>query len=345
MSIAQATVRTAYSYDPIDRLASCTAQGQAAIQYFYMSDRLASVVQSQRQQRLFQTDSLLLGLEMIEDGAARNALLATDKASSVLHSLEGPPHQPYVYTPYGVRHPQSGPTGMPGFTGQQPDPTTGHYLLGNGARAFNPVLKRFNSADTFSPFGKGGMNVYAYCSGDPVNNTDPSGHFISKLLEVVTTIRYALRTELTVAWSPQQSNILRTTLQSVSRNPNPIAPMPPARQMLQDAIAPLSRENPFIVKLDEVNLNLASHGHGGLSMSHARNYAGLAKRVDAGELSNTGAHVMAAEKWAETFGRQRRPSAVVGVVLNYAGAFASGPRDHLLHKTGKALRMTSPRLP
>jgi hypothetical protein len=28
-----------------------------------------------------------------------------------------------------------------------------------------------------SPFGRGGINPYVYCEGDPINNTDPSGHF------------------------------------------------------------------------------------------------------------------------------------------------------------------------
>ncbi|RMU75656.1 hypothetical protein ALP24_200133 [Pseudomonas syringae pv. aptata] len=35
---------------------------------------------------------------------------------------------------------------------------------------------RFNSPDSMSPFGKGGMNAYAYCAGDPVNRSDPTGH-------------------------------------------------------------------------------------------------------------------------------------------------------------------------
>ena len=63
-----------------------------------------------------------------------------------------------------------------GFNGEQPDPLTGHYHLGNGYRQFNPVLMRFNSPDSWSPFGEGGLNAYGYCEGDPVNLVDRNGH-------------------------------------------------------------------------------------------------------------------------------------------------------------------------
>lgn len=56
------------------------------------------------------------------------------------------------------------------------DSATGHYLLGNGYRAYNPVLMRFNRPDNLNPFGEGGLNAYAYCAGDPVNRSDPTGH-------------------------------------------------------------------------------------------------------------------------------------------------------------------------
>ncbi|RMM34366.1 hypothetical protein ALQ80_03130 [Pseudomonas coronafaciens pv. oryzae] len=79
---------------------------------------------------------------------------------------------------------QSGP--LPGFNGELLDSITGHYLLGNGYRAYNPVLMRFNSPDSLSPFGKGGLNAYAYCGGDPVNRADPDGReFIDVLLSSV----------------------------------------------------------------------------------------------------------------------------------------------------------------
>jgi hypothetical protein len=38
-------------------------------------------------------------------------------------------------------------------------------------------MKIFFSPDNFSPFAKGGLNSYVYCTNDPVNNRDPSGHY------------------------------------------------------------------------------------------------------------------------------------------------------------------------
>lgn len=35
---------------------------------------------------------------------------------------------------------------------------------------------KFCSPDEWSPFGRGGPNAYAYCKGDPVNASDPTGH-------------------------------------------------------------------------------------------------------------------------------------------------------------------------
>jgi len=103
-------------------------------------------------------------------------LLLTDQQCSVLHTVNAQAHKPKAYTAYGHRPAESGMTCLLGFNGEPPDPVTGHYLLGNGYRAFNPVLMRFNSPDSLSPFGEGGLNGYAYCLGDPVNRVDPTGH-------------------------------------------------------------------------------------------------------------------------------------------------------------------------
>ncbi|NRD73995.1 RHS repeat-associated core domain-containing protein [Shewanella sp. VB17] len=64
-----------------------------------------------------------------------------------------------------------------GFNGERQDSATGLYHLGKGYRVYNPALMRFHASDSMSPFGKGGVNAYAYCLGDPINLKDPSGHF------------------------------------------------------------------------------------------------------------------------------------------------------------------------
>jgi RHS repeat-associated protein len=110
-------------------------------------------------------------------------LLATDQQRSVLHALDATQPHPLAYTPYGHRPAQNGLLSLLGFNGERPAPVTGHYLLGNGYRAFNPVLMRFNSPDSLSPFGEGGLNAYAYCIGDPINRNDPTGHFFRSLFK------------------------------------------------------------------------------------------------------------------------------------------------------------------
>lgn len=108
-------------------------------------------------------------------GGTGNTLLATEGADSVL-STGSNPYVSVGYSPYGHRESAGLLPGLPGFNGEQPDPLTGHYLLGNGYRAFNPVLMRFNSPDSLSPFTADSLNSYAYCVGDPVNRIDPGGH-------------------------------------------------------------------------------------------------------------------------------------------------------------------------
>ena len=95
-----------------------------------------------------------------------------------------------TYSPYGA-HSSSGHP-LLGFTGQPVDRVSGCYHLGNGRRAYNPVLMRFQSADTVSPFGRGGINSYAYCGADPVNRTDPSGRSWSNVAHVLFGVSGAL---------------------------------------------------------------------------------------------------------------------------------------------------------
>ncbi|WP_080268744.1 RHS repeat-associated core domain-containing protein [Pseudomonas avellanae] len=178
MSSANPVVLCTYHYDATDRLADCAPAGQDSTRLFYQKSRLATQIQGQIQHTLLRTDEYLLARLSVENNQSNCALLATDQQQSVIAAQS----LAFAYTPYGHHQPSTGPMNLPGFTGERVDPVTGHYLLGNGYRAFNPVLMRFNSPDSLSPFGEGGLNAYGYCEGDPVNRVDPSGHLPKFLL-------------------------------------------------------------------------------------------------------------------------------------------------------------------
>jgi RHS repeat-associated protein len=104
----------------------------------------------------------------------RSWIYEADQKNSVLASVAvGLPVNKH-YTPYGYRSMAENESVI-GYVGQLIDRTLGCYFLGNGYRVYSPRLMRFLSPDRFSPFGRGGLNAYAYCLGDPVNLQDPSG--------------------------------------------------------------------------------------------------------------------------------------------------------------------------
>jgi len=176
MASSPQVVLCRYHYDPLDRLAGATSLGQPDTLRFYQTNRLATQIQGAVQRTIIQHDDLLLAQQQRIDSATETTLLATDQQRSVLHLLDKTVARPLTYSPYGHHLDKSGISSLLGFNGEHRDPVTGHYLLGNGYRAFNPVLMRFNSPDSLSPFDEGGINAYAYCEGDPVNRVDPTGH-------------------------------------------------------------------------------------------------------------------------------------------------------------------------
>jgi len=183
MTAQRETLLCRYQYDPLDRVMNCAPLNQDAVQRFYRKNRLATEIQGPVRYSVFEHESQLMAQQQQrEAGQVDCALLATDLQRSVLHAVAVDEHQRPVYAPYGHRSPESGLSSLLGFNGERRDLVTGHYLLGNGYRAFNPVLMRFNSPDSLSPFGKGGVNAYAYCAGDPVNRVDPNGHFFAPAL-------------------------------------------------------------------------------------------------------------------------------------------------------------------
>jgi len=172
-----ATLLCSHRYDPRDRLVNSAPTAMEILQRFYCRDRLTTEIQGAVRYSVFQHEDRPLAQRRDENTTVDTALLATDQKRSVLNSLAATGTQPAAYTPYGHRSGENGLLSLLGFNGERRDPLTGHYSLGNGYRQFNPVLMRFNSPDSWSPFGDGGLNAYGYCVGDPVNRSDPTGHF------------------------------------------------------------------------------------------------------------------------------------------------------------------------
>ena len=106
----------------------------------------------------------------------RTVLLASDSSQSIIAEVADGKTNAIAYSAYGEQSAQQEVATGLGFNGQLREARLGWYLLGNGYRAYNPRLMRFHSPDSWSPFGRGGLNPYMYCVGDPVNRSDPTGH-------------------------------------------------------------------------------------------------------------------------------------------------------------------------
>ncbi|OUM04691.1 hypothetical protein BW686_25320 [Pseudomonas syringae] len=177
-----------YSYDPLDRVSSLTPLAQAVARRFYNGERLMTELQGGTQRTFFQAGGHLLAQQHLGSDGVATTLIAGDRHNSVLHASGAGRQADIAYSPYGHHDAAQPIAGLPGFNGEKPDPFTGHYLLGNGYRAYNPVLRRFNSPDSLSPFGEGGVNAYAYALNNPINQIDPTGHIpfrVSSLLGLV----------------------------------------------------------------------------------------------------------------------------------------------------------------
>lgn len=182
MSTASLKILCRYQYDPLDRLMGVGVLERTGTQRFYQQDHLTTELGEQAQRTIFRHQTRPLAQQQNTDGVTATTLLATDQAHSPLQTLAETNPQQLAYTAYGHHPEESGLSRLLGFNGECPDSITGHYLLGQGTRAFNPVLMRFNSPDELSPFGEGGINCYAYCQGDPINFNDPTGNMRLKAL-------------------------------------------------------------------------------------------------------------------------------------------------------------------
>ncbi|GAB7529469.1 RHS repeat-associated core domain-containing protein [Pseudomonas sp. 3A(2025)] len=159
-----------YRYDPLDTLSGQDG-GDTPEHRFYRDGELTTRITGT------QNSTYLRGADQVlaERSGNHNRLLAGDHNNTVLNQLDNGTATSNRYTAYGHRDAAPANGGVD-FNGELSEPDTGWQLLGNGYRAYNPVLMRFHSPDSLSPFDEGGVNGYMYCMGDPVNQVDPEGH-------------------------------------------------------------------------------------------------------------------------------------------------------------------------
>jgi len=144
---------------------------------FYALNRPTLLLDDHGYTRLFNAASGTLAAHQIN----HSRLIGSEMSNSPSCTLGQDGRTQVTFSAYGA---SVDPGQIPAFKGELQDLVTGHYLLGNGYRAYNPQFMRFNSPDSESPFAKGGLNSYTFALCDPINRSDPSGHafeFINKL--------------------------------------------------------------------------------------------------------------------------------------------------------------------
>lgn len=184
-----------FSWDTLGRLKTVSEPGKPTGHYSYDAhNQMVSLPdgEGQTQYRLYSGQSLCgiqnadgsdvrfiqeAGQHVARETGKRVGLYDTDRKGSVTACSEnGCGMVGSRYTPFGTGGGYPDAPFQAGFNGEATDDFSGLYHLGNGYRPYSPALMRFIAPDSMSPFGAGGINTYAYCAGDPVNHSDPSGH-------------------------------------------------------------------------------------------------------------------------------------------------------------------------
>ncbi|WP_223466731.1 RHS repeat domain-containing protein [Pseudomonas sp. GL-RE-26] len=165
-----------YRYDPLDTLSGVDS-GNGEQQRFYQGGELTSLKQGGNSISFLRGDGVVLA-EHQAGADPKSLMLVADQKNTLLSEVASGRANHVAFTPYGHPSAQQPVIAGLGYNGEFSEPQTGWQLLGNGYRAYNPRLMKFHSPDSFSPFGEGGVNAYAYCEGEPVLSADPDGHSV-----------------------------------------------------------------------------------------------------------------------------------------------------------------------
>lgn|GEM_PF-2072347 len=191
-------LRYSYQYDAEARQVLASRGNEPPVMLAYAGDRLDTLVEGNKKIRYFGDG----GEVVARSGGVDGPQLHMNDGSGSVRGLTAP-GQPRIarhYTPFGDAKipPDDGKSRsladlqVPAFNGQRLDAAVNLYFLGNGQRAYDPDLMVFLQPDPLSPFDEGGINSYAYCAGNPINLTDPSGLWPSWLKWALTGTALAL---------------------------------------------------------------------------------------------------------------------------------------------------------
>ncbi len=107
-------------------------------------------------------------------------------SSTVITNSVGDEVERTFYKPFGETVSDVGSVNVNHkFTGQEFDSETGLYFY--NARYYDPVLGKFTSPDTIipEPTDPQSYNRYSYCINNPINYTDPSGHYFQAAIAAI----------------------------------------------------------------------------------------------------------------------------------------------------------------
>lgn len=263
------TLQGSYQYDALDRLTTRNATHR-----FYQDDRIATEVEGANTRRFMEFDAQPLA---VQEGQT-TSLLATDLQTSVLQHVSAAGTQAYAYIPYGHHPAENGITRLLAFNGEHPEAVTGHYLLGQGYRAYNPVLMRFNSPDNWSPFGEGEINAYAYPT-NPLMMQDPTGHvwqWAKGILRVFKIIRTTKQTNQAIhALYSQTAKSFKTLKEPFNHVARPVTNFSsPDKVLVKEAAHDLNLASQKISKFKQLQKRKVHAG----AAQPTRNLTSLAQR-------------------------------------------------------------------
>ena len=170
-AITEPGLTASFAYDALGRRIEKNVNGQSVGFLYDGSKVIAELAGNTVNVKLLSGIAVDEMLARYTAAGARHYL--TDALGSVVAMLkdDASVQNYYAYSPYGETTPSANDDGNSSeYTGRENDLTGVYYYR---ARYFDPVLKRFISAD---PIGLGGgINQYGYVRGNPLRFVDPRG--------------------------------------------------------------------------------------------------------------------------------------------------------------------------